>query len=98
MTEVGGDAARYIPRLKLDSDIDAWAARCSHELSALLALGSEERDALIEAGFAQAARFSADRAIDGYLSVYRKVFELERGGQYIAARPGCAGSPVESAR
>jgi glycosyltransferase involved in cell wall biosynthesis len=74
MTEVGGDAARYLPRLQFGEDIEAWASRCALELSALLTLGSEARAALVSAGIAQAARFDADRAIDAYLDIYHRVF------------------------
>ncbi len=98
MTEVGGEAARYIPRLKHDSDIGEWAARCSLELSALLALDGEERRELHEAGFGQATRFASDRAIEGYLSVYRRVFEMERADHiHLRARSRRMGSPAESA-
>jgi glycosyltransferase involved in cell wall biosynthesis len=79
MTEVGGSAARYIPRLAHGDDIGQWAARGADELSTLLALAERERSALIQAGFVQAARFGADRAIEAYLDSYQRILELERG-------------------
>jgi glycosyltransferase involved in cell wall biosynthesis len=81
MTEVGGSAARYIPRLVHGDDIDAWASRCADELMDLLALSERERAALIQAGISQAARFDSDRAIDAYIDVYRRVLELEHGSR-----------------
>ena len=99
MTEVGGVAARYIPRLRHGDDIDIWAARGALELRAILALEGEERAAVVEAGLAQAARFSADRAIDAYLEVYRRVLELEYG-RYSASSTSSprAEGPTEATR
>jgi len=74
MTEVGGDAAHYLPLLQFGEDIDAWASRCAPALAALLALDGEARAATVAAGIAQAARFDADCAIDAYLDIYHRVF------------------------
>jgi glycosyltransferase involved in cell wall biosynthesis len=95
MTEVGGEAARYIPRLRFGEDIDVWASKCADELSAVLALDGDQRAALVEAGLTQAARFSADRAIDAYLDIYQHVFEMERGVHLAADTPLRAIVPAE---
>jgi hypothetical protein len=73
MTEVAGPAARYLPRLKTGDDIQAWAAHGAAVLNALLALPNEEALQLREQCAAWPARFNADKAIEGYLNVYREV-------------------------
>jgi glycosyltransferase involved in cell wall biosynthesis len=73
MTEVAGPGARYLPRLKTGDDVQAWAAHGAAVLNALLALPSEEALQLREQCAAWPARFDADKAIEGYLDVYREV-------------------------
>jgi glycosyltransferase involved in cell wall biosynthesis len=73
MTEVAGPSARYLPRLKAGNDVQAWAAHGAAVLNALLALPTEEALQLREQCAAWPARFDADKAIEGYLDVYREV-------------------------
>jgi hypothetical protein len=73
MTEVAGPSARYLPRLKAGDDVQAWAAHGAAVLNALLALPTEEALQLREQCAAWPARFDADKAIEGYLDVYREV-------------------------
>lgn len=73
MTEVGGAAAHYLPRLDQGADVDAWAAQGSALLRRLIDRSPRERADAAEAGLAQAARFDLNRALDAYLDVYRRV-------------------------
>ncbi len=77
MTEVGGEAATYLPRLAHGDDLHAWAQAAAQVLAGVLARPPAERASAAAAGLAQAARFAADTAIDNYLSVYRRVLALE---------------------
>jgi len=77
MTEVGGDVATYLPRLTDASALSAWASSGAQVLMTVLNRSAIERQHRAEAGFVRAARFTADAAIDGYLSVYRRVLALE---------------------
>ncbi len=66
MTEVGGEAACY-----LDDPTDA--ATAAARVAALLAQDAAERRRMVEAGIANAARFSTACMIDGYLAIYREL-------------------------
>ena len=73
MTEVGGDAATYLPRLGHGDDVLAWATAGAQTLTRVLNRSSAERNCAALAGRAQAARFDAENAIESYLTVYRRV-------------------------
>ncbi len=77
MNEVGGTVAKYIPRLKMDDDVQVWAKNGAAVLVDLLNLGEAERQALVSEGIAWAANFTADAAIEGYLRVYKQVIDLQ---------------------
>ena len=82
MSEVAGDAAFYLPRLRYGEDVDAWA---SHGASVLRTLLSESADARLrrtERGRVWARAFDADGAIQAYLAIYDRVLRL-----YSAAKP-----------
>ena len=73
MNEIGGAAATYIPVLRLTADPQAWAQQAATILKNLLAMPETQRLALVNAGIANVARFNADAAIEGYLTIYRQV-------------------------
>lgn len=77
MNEVAGDAAEYLPRLRSDTDIDAWAVQGAGVLRTLLDLDPVLRAERVERGRAWVKRFDADRAIDGYLGVYDRVLDAQ---------------------
>lgn len=77
MTEVGGDAATYLPRLAPDDDPQAWAQAGAEVLAAVLNRPACARERVSAAGRAWAIRFNADTAIDHYLSIYQRVLALE---------------------
>ena len=78
MTEVGGDAASYLPRLAHDEDVVAWATKGARVISELLERGPLACAEAARAGLDRAALFSADAAIERYLSVYRQVLLIEQ--------------------
>ncbi len=77
MTEVGGTIATYLPRLAHGGDIAAWAEHGAAVLAGVLGRDPAERVRVAQASRARAARFSAEAAIDAYLSIYRRVLERE---------------------
>jgi glycosyltransferase involved in cell wall biosynthesis len=77
MNEVGGHAARYLPRLMAGDDVHAWAKHGAEVLEELLELEDAARTELVAQGLAWAGRFDADTAIESYLRVYNQVLKLE---------------------
>jgi glycosyltransferase involved in cell wall biosynthesis len=65
MTEVGGNAAFYLAD---PNDAEAGAARVME----MLAQDEDARGKAVEAGIANAARFSTRRMIDEYAALYRE--------------------------
>jgi glycosyltransferase involved in cell wall biosynthesis len=71
LAEIGGDAAVYIP----PDD----PCRAADILVGVLGLETDRRRCLINRGLVNAARFTTDQMINGYLGAYQKV--LNREGQ-----------------
>ncbi len=84
MTEVGGEAATYLPRLDADDDAAAWARFGAARLTHVLGRSIAEQERFAARGRAWAARFTAVSAIDNYLAVYQRVLSLEAGGSRFA--------------
>lgn len=79
MTEVGGDACTYLPRLRSPDEraLAAWALHGAGVLRSVLGRSLQKRERMRAAGLVHAARFSAEAAIDAYLAVYQRVLLLE---------------------
>ena len=77
MTEVGGEAVTYLPRLGQGEDVAVWAEQGARAITELLRRGPMARANAAHAGLVRAAQFSADAAIEGYLSIYRRVLACE---------------------
>lgn len=77
MNEVGGPAARYLPRLKVEDDVQLWAKNAAVVLNEVLNLEESECVDLIKQGMDWAKRFDTDTAIDNYLLIYQQVIEFE---------------------
>ncbi len=75
MNEVGGGAVDYLPALKRNEDMNAWASNGARQLMNVLSRSPEERSERSGRGIAWAARFTMDKAIDSYLAVYRSVLD-----------------------
>lgn len=84
MTEVGGEAATYLPRLDAGDDLAAWARFGAARLAHVLRRSSAEQERVAARGRAWAARFTAAAAIDNYLAVYQRVLAFETAGSTIA--------------
>jgi glycosyltransferase involved in cell wall biosynthesis len=76
MNEVAGEAAFYLPRLRRGADIDAWAAQGAIVLGKLLSQSAAERAQRVMRGRLWAGRFDADKAIEDYLAIYRRVLDF----------------------
>ncbi len=78
MTEVGGDAVAYLPRMPAEaSELEGWAEYAVGEWKKLLALEPTQRELRMEAGFKQAKHFSADAVLERYESVYQSICQSE---------------------
>jgi glycosyltransferase involved in cell wall biosynthesis len=85
MNEVGGDAAEYLPRLNAGDDIGIWASNGARQLIKILSRTPDEKRIFAERAMAWSAQFSNDKAIDSYLTIYRTVLSLTRGGHGAAS-------------
>jgi glycosyltransferase involved in cell wall biosynthesis len=85
MNEVGGDAAEYLPRFNAGEDIDIWASNGARQLIRVLSRTPEEKRKFAERAVTWSAQFSNDKAIDSYLTIYRTVLSLTRGGHGAAS-------------
>ena len=74
MTEVGGEAAYYLPR-RPDMDSGGWAQTAADRIMQILALPAEEDLERRAMGLARSAVFDADRALDSYERIYHRVLE-----------------------
>lgn len=86
MTEVGGDAPVYLPRLCSAGERAAWAAAAAPRIGGLLPPDATLRDRHVQAGLRQARRFDGDRAIDAYVAIYRRVLAAARATAMPGAR------------
>ena len=73
MNEVGGDAALYLPRLRMNESLEDWASAGASVLRRLLAESGTVRASRAERGRSWAKGFDGTRAIDRYLDVYSRV-------------------------
>jgi glycosyltransferase involved in cell wall biosynthesis len=71
MTEVGGDAAFYIP-LKPVCDPEAWANQAGARVAEILALSPDEVSSQRQKGHNQVAQFDAKQTLDAYERIYQQ--------------------------
>jgi glycosyltransferase involved in cell wall biosynthesis len=76
MNEIGGPAARYLPRLGLAHDAQVWASRGATLLNELLEMDKVARDDLAKSGIEWAGGFDAELAIESYLRIYQQVLTM----------------------
>jgi hypothetical protein len=60
--------------------LNAWAVRAADTLQQLLQRPLAQQQQAAEAGIRWAARYSVDRAIDGYIDVYQRVLAAQPSG------------------
>lgn len=93
MSEVGGPAARYLPRLRGPDGLTEWAERGAQVLCELLSESEVERRARAQMGRRWAERFDQHRAVESYLAIYRRVLEWSMPVAAFAGRLGAGSSP-----
>ncbi len=80
MTEVGGDAAFYIPsRPQLSPE--TWAKQAAKRLADILTQSSDKQQRRRDQGFIQAAKFNAELTIKSYEKIYQQ--EIRESGAVI---------------
>ena len=75
MTEVGGDAAVYIPRAGLSSQRSEWANQCARVLCMTLDLPQHTRNEMITRGLERASGFDLKVFLDRCEAVYGKILD-----------------------
>lgn len=72
MTEVGGEAAFYLPR-RPDSGGGDWAIQASKQVAEILALPLDQRQQRQMLGFKHAAQFHPQRTMNAYEKIYLQI-------------------------
>lgn len=85
MNEIGGPQSVYLPRLRSNDDMQAWAVEGARALGDLLDEPPKAARERAAACLAWSRRFEADRAITQYLQVYERV---------LASHPRTAGESL----
>ncbi len=76
MTEVGGNAAFYIPRRPVESSkIDHWAQKGAELLHKVVSLSPTESEKVVEAGLQNIARFKSFEILDKTEAIYKKILK-----------------------
>jgi len=79
MTEVGGNAAKYIPVMPNNKeDLNIWLINAAQQLNQIIQLDSLKRNQLINNGFVNAQRFNTISAIDKLEDVIKAVYQLKK--------------------
>jgi glycosyltransferase involved in cell wall biosynthesis len=72
MTEVGGEAAFYLPR-RPDSEAVDWAIQAGKQVAEILVLPSDKQQQRQDQGFKQVAQFDTQRTMSAYEKIYEKI-------------------------
>lgn len=72
MTEVGGEAAFYIPK-RPDTEPDDWANQAGKRVANVLAMPLDEQQQRQRQGFRQAAKFDTQHTMNAYENIYQKI-------------------------
>ena len=73
MTEVGGDAAIYIPRLPIGENITSWTRKGSDAINRILNLDLQEKEYLQKKGIENAKRFTLENQLEELNDIYKKI-------------------------
>ena len=71
MTEVGGDAAFYIPS-RPQHDSGTWAKQAGARVVEIFQLAPEETSSRRQSGYRQVAKFDANQTLNAYERIYRQ--------------------------
>jgi glycosyltransferase involved in cell wall biosynthesis len=74
MTEVGGNAAFYIPRRPITNTAD-WAIAGAQIIKQVVELGPIERKMAVEAGLTNASRFESTAALNQIETIYQNILQ-----------------------
>lgn len=77
MTEVGGNAAFYIPIISTE-DTESWAADAAQSLTAVLTLPSDKKDERRAAGYKQVGLFDPENALNSYEKIYLQIAQRQQ--------------------
>ena len=80
MTEVGGDAAFYLPR-RPDGEAGDWAIQAGTRVAEILTLPVNEQQQRQAQGFKQAAQFDPQHTMNAYEQIYLKVVSTTKAGE-----------------
>jgi len=84
MNEIAGRGAFYVPRLQIDDDIDAWAAKGAAVLDELLLEPPEQSNLRRQRGIEWAQRFNTDKTIEDYIDIYSRVLSNGKAEKGVA--------------
>jgi glycosyltransferase involved in cell wall biosynthesis len=73
MTEVGGDAAFYIPRMPVEGEIGPWLRHGADTIRTVLGMSPAERSERIGRGFENSRRFDKDLFLDACETLYGRI-------------------------
>jgi glycosyltransferase involved in cell wall biosynthesis len=74
MTEVAADAAFLVPRMPGDEKLRTdWREKAASVIQNIISMDGQSKDAAIEKGIANAARFDANVALDRIESIYKTI-------------------------
>jgi glycosyltransferase involved in cell wall biosynthesis len=73
MTEVGGDAAIYLPVMPSTGATDVWSQQCAELVKQTVTYPEEKKSMLRERGLQQARLFNAEAVLDSYEAVYSQI-------------------------
>ncbi len=75
MTEVGGEAASYLPQTSDFQTSNEWATESAHKLISVLTRSPEEKNISRTSSVTHAKKFDANIALDGYESAYIRALQ-----------------------
>lgn len=73
MTEVGGNAAYYIPRKSYPSNDRTWGNEAAEVVNKVLNLSTSERSQVIVSGFENAKRFNSQKSLESIENIYKSL-------------------------
>jgi glycosyltransferase involved in cell wall biosynthesis len=76
MTEVGGDAAIYIPAQPWADKTNKWETEAAKTLNRVITLPDEERFRILNIGFENSKRFNTKKALDALEKIFSNIFNI----------------------
>ena len=73
MTEVGGDAAIYLPVMPSTGSTDAWAQQCANLVTQTVNYPEDKKASMRNLGQQQAKLFDTEAVLDAYEAIYSQI-------------------------